>query len=104
MGGGRHRLITPGFVTCHEADSMLRSLFLAVGVFVLRLGFSLFRVDVFVLMGDGDVEDDYFGLISTDDDERHVIDPPDWAPFSLVAIGGVTCLYAFALPARRRES
>ena len=83
---------------------MLRSLFLAVGGFVVLLGFSLFQVEVIVLKGEGELHEDYFGLISTDDDERHVIDPPDWAPFSLVAIGGVTCLYAFALPARRRES
>lgn len=104
MGEGKHRLTTLGSVSCREADSMLRSLFFAVGVFVVLLGLSLFRVDVVVLEGDGELQDDYFGLVSTDDDGRHVIEPPDWAPFSLVAIGGVTCLYAFALPTRRRES
>ena len=84
---------------------MLRSIFLAAGVFVVLLGASLFPVDFVVLNGDGELENDYYGLISADETTgRHLIEPPDWAPFSLVAIGGVTCLYAFAIPTRRRES
>ena len=81
---------------------MLRSIFLAVGVFVVLVGASLFQVDRFVLNGEGELADDYFGLVTADENDRHVIDPPDWAPFSLVAVGGITCLYAFALPAARR--
>ena len=30
-----------------------------------------------------------------------VIDPPDWAAFSLMSIGSVTMLYSFAVPRRR---
>lgn len=83
---------------------MLRSIFLAAGVFVVLLGASLFEVERVVLHGEGELGNDYYGLISADESGRHVIQPPDWAPFSLVAIGGVTCLYAFALPSRRRDS
>jgi len=83
---------------------MLRSVFLAAGVFVVLLGASLFEVERVVLYGEGELGEDYFGMISADETGRHVIKPPDWAPFSLVAIGGVTCLYAFALPSRRRDS
>jgi hypothetical protein len=83
---------------------MLRSIFLAVGVFVVLLGASLFQVDLVVLNGEGEVPNDLFGLITVDETDRHVIDPPDWAPFSLVAVGGITCLYAFALPAGRRPA
>ena len=83
---------------------MLRSIFLAVGVFVVLLGASLFQVDLVVLNGEGEVQNDLFGLITVDETDRHVIDPPDWAPFSLVAVGGITCLYAFALPAGRRPA
>jgi len=83
---------------------MLRSIFLAVGVFVVLLGASLFQVDQVVLYGEGDLQDDYFGMITADESGRHVINPPDWAPFSLVAVGGITCLYAFALPAARRPT
>jgi hypothetical protein len=82
---------------------MLRPIFLAAGVFVVLLGASLFPVDFVVLNGDGELENDYYGLISADESGHHQISPPDWAPFSLVAIGGVTCLYAFALPGRRRD-
>ncbi|HEX6983981.1 MAG TPA: hypothetical protein VF170_01335, partial [Planctomycetaceae bacterium] len=31
---------------------------------------------------------------------REVIDPPDWAAFALLSVGGVTVLYALALPGR----
>ena len=82
---------------------MLRSVFLAAGVFVVLVGAGLFQVERVVLRGDGELENDYHGLISADESGHHQITPPDWAPFSLVAIGGVTCLYAFALPGRRRE-
>ncbi|MEC7555866.1 MAG: hypothetical protein VX311_09320 [Planctomycetota bacterium] len=82
---------------------MLRSIFLSAGVFVVLVGASLFQVDRVVLNGEGEIQEDLFGLITADESGRHVIQPPDWAPFSLVAIGGVTCLYAFAVPTRRRE-
>ena len=85
------------------ANIMLRSIFLSAGVFVVLVGASLFQVDRVVLKGEGEIQEDLFGLITADESERHVIQPPDWAPFSLVAIGGVTCLYAFAVPTRRRE-
>ncbi len=83
---------------------MLRPIFLSVGVFVVLVGLSLFQVKLIVLNGEGELVEDLYGLITVDDSDQHVIDPPDWAPFSLVAIGTVTCLYAFALPARRRDS
>ncbi len=82
---------------------MLRSLFLSVGVFVALVGAGLLKVDTIVLTGEGELVSDYHGLIRVDDGDRHVIDPPDWAPFSLMAIGGVTILYSIALPSRRRE-
>ncbi|MBO09144.1 MAG: hypothetical protein CMJ68_00080 [Planctomycetaceae bacterium] len=85
------------------ANIMLRSIFLSAGVFVVLVGASLFQVDRVVLNGEGEIEEDLFGLVTADESGRHVIQPPDWAPFSLVAIGGVTCLYAFAVPTRRRD-
>ena len=30
-----------------------------------------------------------------------VIDPPDWAAFSLLSVGAVTMLYAIALPKKQ---
>ncbi len=80
---------------------MLRSIFFATGLFVLLCGAACLMVDRVVLNIDEKPvrEPGFRGFFSSGSSERKkVIDPPDWAAFSLMSIGSVTMLYAVALP------
>jgi len=87
-----------------ETYAMLRSFFFAIGMFVALVGGSLLQVERIVLTSHGDlVGRDLFGLLRINGFNERIVDPPDWAPFSLMAIGAVTLLYSCALPARRQS-
>lgn len=80
---------------------MLRAAFFAGGLFVIMLGLSTMIVDKVVLYGKQDSRPDpnFRGFFTSVNEQRqHVFDPPDWAGFSLLSVGGVTILYALALP------
>lgn len=79
---------------------MLRSAFFAGGAFISMSGFSFLFIDKLVFTKPPD-DSAFRGMITetvVDKEKRNVLDPPDWAPFSLMSIGGVTMLYAVALP------
>ena len=40
-----------------------------------------------------------FGAVAAS--RKKVVDPPDWAAFSLMAVGTVTMLYSVALPKKK---
>jgi hypothetical protein len=100
---------------------MIRALFLACGVFVALCGGALACVDRVVLTDyAGQKVAEAAGPVAVEERgpwrlvsavrqgegtpaERMVIDPPDWAAFALLSVGGVTVLYAIALPGRREE-
>lgn len=84
---------------------MLRSFFFAIGMFVALVGGSLLQVERIVLTSHGDVAEaqNLYGLLRINGANERIVDPPDWAPFSLMAIGGVTLLYSCALPSRRQS-
>ena len=84
---------------------MFRLLFFILGGFVVCCGGVLFFVDHVtlnprseqLLLGS-------FGMTTSASVERpHIIDPPEWMPFSLIGLGGVTFLYSVALPRRKAE-
>ena len=80
---------------------MLRASFFAGGMFVIMLGLSTMFVDKLVLHGKDDPRRDpnFRGFyVSVNEHKQHVFDPPDWAGFSLLSVGGVTILYSLALP------
>ncbi|WP_459556305.1 hypothetical protein [Lacunimicrobium album] len=82
---------------------MLRSSFFSAGVFVALWGMTFLAVDEIVLNVQETQEDlnrpNFRGLFTTlNEDNKRVINPPDWAAFSLMSIGSVTMLYAVALP------
>jgi len=80
---------------------MLRSSFFAAGLFVALWGVSFLFVDQVVLKVEDDASrgQNFRGLFtSVNHDQKKVIDPPDWAAFSLMSVGTVTMLYAVALP------
>ena len=44
----------------------------------------------------------FFAAVTPNGNKHRIIDPPEWAAFSLLSIGTVTMLYSVALP-RRHE-
>lgn len=92
---------------------MFRSSFFAAGLFVLLTGTSFLFVDKMVLSHKVTVEEEepepvrepefrgFLGMTSLNEDQQEVLNPPDWAAFSLMSIGAVTMLYAVALPKKK---
>ncbi len=42
-------------------------------------------------------------MTGTNEKKQKVINPPEWAAFSLLSIGAVTMLYAVALPKKKQS-
>ena len=85
---------------------MLRSTFFATGLFVALWGVSFLFVDKIVLsINDEPQQGQRFRGLFTSITPEHqkIIDPPDWAAFSLMSVGVVTMLYAVALPKKRQD-
>ncbi|MCA9260437.1 MAG: hypothetical protein KDA61_14595 [Planctomycetales bacterium] len=72
---------------------MLRSLFLALGVFSCLLGLEALAVETAVLKRPQRVN----GQTVV---QHREVTPPDWAPWSLMAGGAVVVLYSFTIPRR----
>jgi hypothetical protein len=66
---------------------MWRSLFLAVGLFMLLTGAESLLIDSATLSNHGDP------TVAT----RDVV-PPEWVPWSLMSGGAVTILYSITIP------
>lgn len=83
---------------------MLRAMFFSTGMFVTMWGAAFLFADKIVLHDNGeklDRDKNVRGMLShqqVEKDVRRVIDPPDWAAFSLLSVGAVTVLYSVALP------
>ncbi len=82
---------------------MLRSCFFSLGLFVALWGGAFLVIDKMVLNTDADPQAQGFrGLFGgANQAKKKVIDPPDWAAFSLMSLGTVTMLYAVALPKKK---
>lgn len=80
---------------------MWRAFFLAVGLFLVILGVECLGVQQVNLK----LHDDPPPPISAWDTEPKLgpqkqINPPRWAPWSLMSCGAVVCLYSFTIPRR----
>jgi hypothetical protein len=95
----RVRRFHPRFAPLGDAN-MMRSVFFAAGAFIAMWGITFTVVDsiVFVKRPESAAIKAMFKEETIGESKRDILDPPDWMPFSLLAIGGVTMLYAFALP------
>lgn len=84
---------------------MWRAFFLAVGIFLLILGFQCLGVEKFVL---NIREPAKQGQTSPNGEAKpgpkKELNPPPWAPWSLMSTGAVVCLYSFSIPYRVRNS
>jgi hypothetical protein len=80
---------------------MLRASCFAIGMFVGLCGLSLLAIDKVVLHQPTEKDPGIRGMLAkqvVDKEQRPVIDPPDWAAFTLLSIGSVSMLYSVALP------
>jgi hypothetical protein len=89
-----------------EVPFMVRSIFFSLGLFIALWGGAFLVVDKMVLNTDSDptAQGGFRGLFGgASQTKKKVIDPPDWAAFSLMSLGTVTMLYAVALPKKKQE-
>jgi hypothetical protein len=79
---------------------LTRAFFLGTGVYVALFGATLFLVDQIKLHPHQSATPDAWMAYLTTDGTGHgrTVNPPDWLPYTLVGMGGVTILYAIALP------
>jgi hypothetical protein len=80
---------------------MWRSLFLAIGVFLIILGAQCLGVAQFTLK----IRDEPAASTNLFDSTPSLgaqkqVAPPPWAPWSLMSTGAVVCLYSFTIPKR----
>lgn len=74
---------------------MFRSMFLALGVTCCLLGLEFQLAVDQAKLKDRPLLDEVTGVSG-----QRVIDPPPWAPWSLMAGGAVVVLYSFTIPRR----
>ncbi len=82
---------------------MWQSFFLAAGLYVVLLGAQCLGVSKVTLKLRDPAPppvDGIFGDTEPKQGPLKVIQPPGWAPWSLISIGAVLCLYSFTIPAR----
>jgi hypothetical protein len=85
---------------------MWRSLFLAVGVFVVLLGAQCLVIQKFVLTSQEVVIQETAGLLGAEKTQvtrKKEISPAPWTPWSLMSTGVITCIYSFTIPARVKK-
>ena len=82
---------------------MWRAFFLAVGTFLLLLGAQCLGVEKFILKSrerTNAVQLNIFAQNPPQVGSSKSVDPPPWAPWSLISTGTVVCLYSFSIPRR----
>lgn len=78
---------------------LTRALFLGTGVYVACVGAILFFVETVTLCACSPSGSTIVRWITTNSaGQGRIINPPEWLPYMLVGMGGVTVLYAIALP------
>ena len=80
---------------------MLRASWFATGLFVCMWGLAFLAIDKVVLHQPTEKDPGIRGMLAkqiVDKETRPIVDPPEWAAFTLLSIGSVSMLYAVALP------
>lgn len=83
---------------------MWRSFFLAIGITLALFGLQGMAVEKVLLR----FKDDPPPQTSMFDNEPKIappveLNPPPWAPYSLLSSGTIVCLYSFTLPKRFKQ-
>jgi hypothetical protein len=82
---------------------MWRAFFLALGTYLVLLGAQCLGVERFVLKARESAAESQ-QLIPSAPPSQKALDPPPWAPWSLMSTGAVVCLYSFSIPRRMNRS
>ncbi len=80
---------------------MWRSLFLAVGLFLVVMGIGFLSVDAVELKAHETLPASFLSMSSGPrEGPPKLIVPAPWWPWSFLSAGAVTCLYSFTIPRR----
>ena len=83
---------------------MIRSAFFSIGMFVVLCGGTFLMVDR-VVFNEGYDQPAQVPVLSeymtANANQQYELAPPEWMPFSLLALGSVTMLYSIALPRKQ---
>jgi hypothetical protein len=82
----------------HEDSAMLRSFFLAVGISALLLGVECLVIERAELHGEDSTT--LAGFARRAAPSYQEVEPPEWAPWSLMSVGAVVILYTITIPKR----
>ncbi|MGE0608044.1 MAG: hypothetical protein AB7O62_13200 [Pirellulales bacterium] len=77
---------------------MWRAFFLAVGAFAILLGAQCLAVEKAVMHAKKEPATSTFGFSKSP--ARKEMEPPEWAPWTLLSGGAVVLIYSFTLPKR----
>ena len=78
---------------------MVRSLFLAIGIFICVIGAECLLIETAVFTQRGEAAAS--GAFSESSmPQRKEISPPDWAPWGCLAAGAVVMIYSITIPRR----
>jgi hypothetical protein len=83
---------------------MWRSFFLAIGITFVLVGVQFLGIEKVVLKMKGEPP----AATSPFDTEPKPapaveVNPPPWAPYSMMSTGAIVCLYSFTLPKRFKQ-
>jgi hypothetical protein len=77
-------------------STMLRAFFLAMGICCLVLGLECLVVEKAEMSGGGGSSTTSFARQAMPNYRE--VEPPEWAPWSLMSVGAVVILYTFTIP------
>jgi hypothetical protein len=77
---------------------MMRSFFLALGISALLLGVECLVIERAELHGED--SNTMAGFARRAVPSYHEVEPPEWAPWSLMSVGAVVILYTITIPKR----
>lgn len=79
---------------------MMKSFFLAMGIFMCLLGSQCLVIEKFVLKARDPAEATSLDWMDTQPKlgPQRELDPPEWAPWTLLSTGAVVCIYSQTLP------
>ena len=92
-----------------DGANMMRSTFFSLGLFVTLWGVAFLFVDKVELTVKEEQKQQtgfrgFLSKFSKPNEKQHrVIDPPEWAAFTMMSVGAVTMLYAVALPKKKHN-
>ncbi len=83
---------------------MWRSLFLAIGITAIILGFECFAVEtVYLKAREAPPEPTSMWETQATVGPQKTFTTPSWAPWGLASAGAVVCLYSFTIPQRVKK-